>query len=84
MEVVQDFDCNPLLQAISTGNLSEAKLALGNAPILFRLRNPGETKFSINTRLLGDSTVNMNPLQFALTVEDDRDSRKIIDFLVHV
>jgi hypothetical protein len=75
---------NPLLIAIREGDYKLSKSILHNAPLLLRLQDPSENHDFKPTIMLGESTANMNPLQFALVQDDAGELSKIVDLLVSV
>jgi hypothetical protein len=76
---------NPLLQAIRLGDYILAKSILNDVPLLIRVKNTSEnTDFRPLKLMLGNSTANMNPLQYALIQEDQGESKILIDLLISV
>jgi hypothetical protein len=75
---------NPLLQAIRAGDYTLVKSILNDAPLLLRIQTPSELPEFKPSLMLGSSTANMNPLQYALAHDDEGELSKIVDLLVSV
>lgn len=77
---------NPLIEAICSGSFDQVRRLVEIEPRLLNVSNPEEdADFKPTAFLLGESTANMTPLQYALSLEDDvEDLSKIIYYLIEV